>query len=238
LRTVYRLDLKAADGQRVRAYLNTPAVGQFPSVVFAHGFGSNRSGEKALALEQECERRGWGFAACDFRSHGESEGTMLDLRAARLLEDLDLIVGAAADRGMDPVFLVGSSMGGWAAAWHALRSRRPVAACALVAPAFRFLEWRMLSQEERNRWRSSGRYRSSDGGAEVELSSGLLAEGEIFKVEELLSGCRTPLLIFHGMQDEVVPYTESVEFAAASCAPDLRLILFKSGDHRLNLFKQ
>src|SRR5688572_7186321 len=42
------------------------------AVVWVHGFGSHRGGEKAETVRAECARRGWTFAAFDFRGHGES----------------------------------------------------------------------------------------------------------------------------------------------------------------------
>src|SRR4051812_28070683 len=61
------------------------------AVLWVHGFGSHRGGEKAAAVRAECARRGWAFAAFDFRGHGASGGTMHDLRASRLLDDLETI---------------------------------------------------------------------------------------------------------------------------------------------------
>src|SRR5262245_21499037 len=114
-RRTEKLELTAPDGQKLRGIFShslsdTPA----PVVVFAHGFGSVCCGEKSVALEAECARRGWAFAACDFRGHGESDGTMTDLRGGRLIEDLDAVTREAMNRSGGPLFLVGSSMGGWA----------------------------------------------------------------------------------------------------------------------------
>ena len=43
------------------------------------------NGEKTQAVEAACAARGWAFAAFDFRGHGTSAGTMLDLRPSGLL---------------------------------------------------------------------------------------------------------------------------------------------------------
>jgi dipeptidyl aminopeptidase/acylaminoacyl peptidase len=53
-------------------------------------------------------------------------------------------------------------------------------------------------------------------------------------MEGLLSAYRTPTLIFHGMDDESVPYEGSVEFAKRSAARPLDLVLIAGGDHRLS----
>ena len=233
------IELAMPDGAALRGVFSFAELGpHVPAVVFAHGFGSTRRGEKAAALEAECARRGWAFAACDFRGHGESGGTMLELRGSRLLEDLDAITHAVSERTSGPLCLFGSSMGGWAGAWFAAREPERIAACAFVAPAFRFPEWDGLSQAERDAWRRTGRHRVQNEFVDVEIGYGLTAEAAAFKLEVLAEQFRSPLIIFHGLRDDLVPYSLSLEFAAHCAATDVELCLTKSGDHRMNPDKE
>lgn len=234
-RRIKKLELTMPDDQKLRGRISfTPGKGAAPVLVFAHGFGSIRAGEKSAALEAECARRGWAFAACDFRGHGESDGTMTELRGSRLIEDLDVITRDAVARVDGPLFLFGSSMGGWASAWFAAKNPGRVAACAFAAPAFRFLEWRRLSAAEREEWRRAGRLRVHNEFVDVEIDYGLAAEADDYPFEKLAAEFRTPAIIFHGMADETVPYSSSVEFAARCATGDIELRLIKNGDHRLN----
>jgi pimeloyl-ACP methyl ester carboxylesterase len=124
------------------------------AVVFVHGFGSTRTGEKAAAVEAACARRAWTYAAFDFRGHGQSSGSLLELRAGGLQQDLEQIRDHLAQRGVSRLFLVGSSMGGFAAAWFARRHPDLVAACAFIAPAFNFVgRLSRLTEAERHKWR-------------------------------------------------------------------------------------
>src|SRR5262245_22512540 len=104
-------------GGEIEAHLSYADRPAGRAVVYVHGLGSVRGGEKSRALEAACARRGWTFAACDFRGHGGSTGTLLDLRGSALLDDLDTFRAYLATRGVAGLGLVGSSMGGWAAAW-------------------------------------------------------------------------------------------------------------------------
>jgi len=229
--------LTMPDGQVVRGDFH-PAINGAPSpvVVFAHGFGSVRSGEKSAALAEECARRGWAFAACDFRGHGDSDGRMSELLGSRLLEDLDAITGEAARRAGRELFLFGSSMGGWASAWLAARHPERVAACAFAAPAFRFLEFIRLTDAERQAWRRTGFYRLRNEFVDVEIGYGLAAESQQFRVQTLAEQFRTPSIIFHGTADDTVPHSISVDFAKASAA-EIELHLIEGGDHRLSARK-
>ncbi len=229
------LKLKMADGLTIRGVFNHANDDQpAPVVIFVHGFGSNRRGEKAVALEAECARRSWAFAAFDFRGHGDSDGVMLELRGSRLLEELDAIVTAVANRASGPVFLFGSSMGGWASAWFAAHNPGRVNSCALVAPALRFLEFIRLSDEEREEWRRAGRRRARNEFVDVEIEYEITAEADEFRFETLATRFCTPALIFHGMNDDVVPYTISADFIKRAAARDVELMIFKRGDLRLN----
>lgn len=230
-----KLELTMPDEQKLRGRISfTPGKESAPVVVFAHGFGSVRAGEKSAALEAECARRGWAFAACDFRGHGESDGVMTELRGSRLLEDLEAITRKAVALAGGPLFLFGSSMGGWASARLAAKNPGRVAACAFAAPAFRFLEWRRLSEADREEWRRAGRLRVRNEFVDVEIDYGLAAEADDYPFEKLAAEFRAPAVIFHGMADEIVPYSSSVEFAARCATDDIELWLIKSGDHRLN----
>ncbi len=230
-----KIQISAPDGQALRGIFSfTEGEEKLPAVIFAHGFGSTHDGEKATALEAECARRGWAFAACDFRGHGASEGTMLELRGSRLIADLDRIVAEVESRNLGPIFLVGSSMGGWTAAWFAAREPARIAACAFIAPAFHFLEFRSLSKAARKEFQRTGRYHYHSEFVDAEISYELPVEMEKYRLEEMVTHFRAPLLIFHGLRDDLVPCADSLDFMARCAAKEVELHLFKAGDHRLN----
>jgi alpha-beta hydrolase superfamily lysophospholipase len=211
------------------------------AVVWVHGFGSRRGGEKSQAVEAACSRRGWAFAAFDFRGHGHSSGAMRDLRASGLLDDLDTVRTYLATRGIRRLGLIGSSMGGFAVAWYALRAGRDVVpACVLVAPAFRFIQarWETLNAEEREQWRIYGVLPVQSDWVNAEVGYGLAEERMQFQAGDLAARWDRPLLIFHGMRDTVIPFSTSVAFAETTPCPDLELRLLKDGDHRLTAFAE
>jgi pimeloyl-ACP methyl ester carboxylesterase len=231
--------LDLPDGGRLAgdlSYTGTP--GPF-AVVSVHGFGSHRRGEKSLALEAACARRGWTFAAFDFRGHGESSGTLLELRGSGLLADLAAVRNALAGRGIRRLGPVGSSMGGFATAWFARANADAVPACVLLAPAFHFLHRRFeeLSPEEREAFRRAGKIRVRNEWVDAELSYAMFDERGRFRMAELAARWSLPLLIFHGMRDDVIPFGDSLEFTVRATGARIELRLFKDGDHRLTAFK-
>jgi pimeloyl-ACP methyl ester carboxylesterase len=228
-----RLPLTAAGALQVYvSYLD--AHNDF-ALVYVHGFGSTRLGVKSEALEAACERRGWTYASFDFRGHGQSTGTMLELRGSVLLEDLEALREYLMSRGIQRVYPIGSSMGGWAAAWFALRHPNSVPACALIAPALDFprSRWAGLTEDERQCWKETGRLRVHNEFVDTELGFGLVEESDLFLQDQLVAGLARPVLIFHGMKDDVVPYHGSLTFVERAAQADVELRLYKNGDHRL-----
>jgi pimeloyl-ACP methyl ester carboxylesterase len=209
------------------------------AVVWVHGFGSHRGGEKAGAVRDECARRGWTFAAFDFRGHGGSTGTMPELRASGLLDDLAAVRAWLADRGHVRLGLVGSSMGGFASAWFAKRHPGCVVGCVLLAPAFGFLDrrWDALSADERAEWERTGVRRVKNAWIEVEIGYGLVEERDRFAPRLLVTGWGAPALLFHGLADDTVPDSDSLFFLRNVEYPDVEVRLLKAGDHRLTEHK-
>ncbi|MBX9580883.1 MAG: lysophospholipase [Gemmataceae bacterium] len=209
------------------------------AVVWCHGFGSHRGGEKAAAVAAECGRRGWAFAAVDFRGHGATGGAMHDLRASGLLSDLGVIRHFLAEQGHARLGLVGSSMGGFAAAWFAHANPDAVVGCVLLAPAFGFLHrrWDRLTEAERAEWQRTGRLRVVNDWVDAEIGYGLIEERDRYHARDLANGWRTPALLFHGLADDVVPAEDSLDFLRRAEYPHVELRLLKAGDHRLTAYK-
>ena len=80
----------------------------------------------------------------------------------------------------------------------------------------------------------TGRLRVRNEFVDVEIDYALTADANDYLFETMAAEFRAPAIIFHGMADEIVPYSLSVEFANRCAVGDIELVLFKNGDHRLN----
>ncbi|MEO8275909.1 MAG: alpha/beta fold hydrolase [Thermoanaerobaculia bacterium] len=204
--------------------------------LYVHGFGSHQSGEKAAFFRDCAISEGLPFCSFDFQGHGESGGEMRTLTFTRNLSDLTRVHDHLAEIGLGTVVLIGSSMGGATALWHAARRPAQVLASLLIAPAVgmgRGLE-RWAGPERLARWREEGVLRYSSELVEAELGWELIADLRRYDLEVLSSSYRTPTLILQGVKDDTVDYREVARFVARSPGGLFKLRLYPDGDHRLN----
>lgn len=204
--------------------------------LYLHGFGSTQSGEKADFFRQRALIEGIPFCSFDFQGHGDSGGSMRELTFSRNLDDLARVHDHLCDLGLSSVVLIGSSMGGATALWHAARRPGQVLASLLIAPAVemgRSLE-RWAGEMRLERWRREGWIRYESPVVEADLGWGLIADLRRFDLEVLSAACRTPTLVLQGMLDDTVDFREVTRFVARSSGGLFRLRLFDDGDHRLN----
>lgn len=216
-----------------------PATGRARRLaIYAHGLASSRLGDKPRYFKERLPAMGWDYAAFDFQGHGASTGALRGLTLSRQIEDLRAVV--ANFSGMyERILLIGSSMGGWTAAWYAARHPGAVHACVLIAPAFGFVEGlqRWIGEPEARRWRDEGSYEFQGPEGPFALDYGIVEDRRRFADEELHAGYRTPTLLLHGMKDESVPYKASLKFAEGAAGAPMEVVLFKDGDHRLGAYK-
>lgn len=77
-------------------------------MVFLHGFGSYRTGEKARFFRRFFLDHGLDYCAFDFQGHGESGGSMTRLTLSRNLEDIGRVRDHLHERGYRRLVLFGS----------------------------------------------------------------------------------------------------------------------------------
>ncbi len=208
--------------------------------LYLHGFGSVQGGEKAEFFRARAAEAGLPFCSFDFQGHGESGGSLRDLTFSRNLDDAARVHDWLAERGLGTVVLIGSSIGGATALWHAARRPHQVLAGMHLAPAVGMgaaLE-RWAGAEGLERWRREGAVRFTNEFVDADLGWALIEDFRRYDPEVLLSSYRTPTLVLQGMQDASVDYRDIVRLAARAPGGLFRLQLFADGGHRLTERKE
>jgi pimeloyl-ACP methyl ester carboxylesterase len=225
--------LETPSGARL-AYHHLP--GASPGIVFLGGFQSDMTGTKATTLEAFAKAQGHAFLRFDYRGHGQSSGMMREGCIGHWKEDALAVVDQLTE---GPQVLVGSSMGGWLALLVALA--RPERVCGLVgvaaAPDFtEDLMWDQFDEQTRTLILRDGMYQRPSEYSEEPyvITRTLIEEGRRHLLLRAAVPLQVPVRLLHGMQDEDVPYTTALRLAERLETEDVRIELFKSGDHRLS----
>lgn len=173
--------------------------------IYLHGFASSPKSSKAQYLRDRFSTLNIPLKIPDFNQGGFS-----DLTITRQIQQ----VKAEIEPDNTSVTLIGSSLGGFTAAW--LGENYPqVQKLVLLAPAFGFLShWlTKLGEAELQRWQKEqylsvyhyGEKRS------LPLNHNFLLDAS--KYSEQLLQKSIPTLIVHGLHDEVIPIQSSRNFA-------------------------
>jgi uncharacterized protein len=172
-------------------------------VLYLHGFASSPASRKAQLFRKRFAREG-----VELEIPALEEGSFRDLTISGQLRVVERTLGG------EPAHLIGSSMGGYLAALYASRhpeTRRLV----LMAPAFGFARrWAAaLGEKALEEWRKRGTldvYHYAAGGP-TPLGWGLMEDALRFEDAPELE---QPALIWHGLQDDVIPVEASRKFVA------------------------
>lgn len=195
------------------------------NVIYLHGFASGPASKKAQYFARRLAEEGVTVEIPDL-----AEGRFEWLT---LTGQLQVIEKTAAGRN---VSLIGSSLGGYLAALYAARHAAQVERVVLLAPGFGFAaRWPVsLGEEKLRRWQTDGvmPFYHYGEGKEMLLRYELIRDGEQY---EAYPAVTQPCLIFHGVNDAVVPVAWSREFAQGT--PNVELHEEESDHELLNILE-
>ncbi len=193
-------------------------------IIYLHGFASSPHSRKAQYFHDQFAANGINLLTPALDG-GDFEGLTISGQLA-ILESTIQDLGAAP-----PVTLMGSSMGGYLATLYAARNPDRVDRLILMAPAFGFApRWKeQLGAEALENWRTSGALAVFHYGLmrETNLSYRLMEDAVTY---EDYPNATQPTLIFHGIEDEVVPVAFAEEFARQHPGAELHKL---DSDHEL-----
>ena len=194
-------------------------------IIYLHGFASSPNSRKAKYFEDQFAANGITMITPALDG-GDFEGLTISGQLA-ILESTIQDLGPAAL----PITLMGSSMGGYLATLYAARNPESIDRLILMAPAFGFApRWKeQLGGEALDNWRTSGALSVFHYGLmrETNLSYRLMEDAVTY---EDYPNATQPAIIFHGMEDEVVPVAFAEEFTRLHPGTELHKL---DSDHEL-----
>jgi pimeloyl-ACP methyl ester carboxylesterase len=211
-------------------------TGKNPGVVFLHGFRSDMTAAKALAIEDLCRRRGQAFVRFDAGGHGQSSGRFEDGCIGQWTDDAVAVLDGLTE---GPQVLVGSSMGGWLMLLAALRRRERIAGLLGLAAAADFTEeliFDAFSVEQKRALLTEGRVLidSCYDEAPYPITRRLIEDGRQHLLLHGPINLTCPVCLIHGQQDADVPWRTALRLQEHLLSEDVEVTLVKSAGHRLS----
>lgn len=184
--------------ERIAVVFHEPEGEAKGTVVFCHGFGSDKEGSYVRRAEMAVEA---GFRAVrfDFRGNNESSREFVDANLTTRIEDLRRVL----DEVEGGVGVYGSSFGGLVAILAAERDDR-IDALALRAPVTS-----LGFEKFREEVGDDGYYEQLPG---KRVDERFLEDVDMYSMEGVAGRLTQPTLVMHGVGDGVVPMADSRRF--------------------------
>lgn len=221
------------------------------TIIITHGIAehSGRYDEITQKLNQE----GYNVVRYDLRGHGQSQGKRGALKHYQLMiEDLRMLV-LEEKKKEKKIFLIGHSMGGLIVNMYAVKYHDVDGIISSAAPSyfikdvlpFRFIGYRWLgfltkktnfADDQLSRIKSV-----EDAYIEDPLNlkkfhfslAGNMFVGGVRFLNKNISQYQTPVLILHGSNDKIVPFTFSERLFNLIPIEDKQIIIYKDNYHEI-----
>lgn len=180
-------------------------------ILYLHGFASGPGSKKGRYFAERFRDRGKEIVLADL---------VPDFERITLTGQLEVMASLAAGARVEAV--IGSSMGGYLAALYAARHPE-VERVVCLAPAFDFAaRWAArLGEEAMSRWRATRKLPVFHYGLNREAAVGWGLYEDALRYEAY-PAVTQPVLLAHGLRDDVVPVEVSREFARRRAHAELR----------------
>ena len=207
--------------------------GREPGIIFIHGLNSDMNGEKALKVEKYARKHKLSFVRFDCRGHGNSDGKFEDFTISDWKKDLVNVIDKLT-RG--PQILIGSSMGGWLMMLAArLRPSRIKGMIGLAAaPDYGDNLYNNLTIKNKREIKNKGIIKYSSFGFSYFIRKNFFLDARKNKVLNKLYRYNKPLILIHGLNDNVVSSKVSKKILKKVTSKKIQIILLKNSDHRLS----
>jgi pimeloyl-ACP methyl ester carboxylesterase len=207
-------------------------AGRAPAIVFLPGYMSDMSGGKATALFEWARDGGQACLLLDYSGCGASSGAFSEGTLTRWRDEVLALIETTC---LEPVVLIGSSMGGWLMLLAALQLGRKVAGLIGLAAAPDFTEWG-YDEAQKSMFRTGETVLQANpyGPEPSPTHAGFWADGQANLVLDGTIALSCPVRLLHGQKDDDVPWQTSLRLAATVHSSDVQVTLIKDGDHRLS----
>ena len=187
------------------------------TVVFFHGFMSDMTGKKPIAVQNFCKKHKLNFLKFEYSGHGKSSGKFTDGNISKWTNDAKSLIRSKTKKSKNLIF-VGSSMGSWIALNLFSYFKKKLKAFIGIASAPEFLEelmWKKFNRKIKKIIMTKKIYHLDHGEYSYPLTKQLILDGRKNKILNNKINLNIPIVLLHGKKDEIVPLKVSKNISKA-----------------------
>ena len=206
------------------------------TVVFFHGFMSDMTGKKPIAVQNFCKKQKLNFLKFEYSGHGKSSGKFTDGNISKWTNDAKSLIRSKTKKSQNLIF-VGSSMGSWIALNLFSYFKKKLKAFIGIASAPEFLEelmWKKFNRKIKKIIMTKKIYHLDHGEYSYPLTKQLILDGRKNKILNNKINLNIPIILLHGKKDEIVPLKVSRNILKICRKSKKKFIKIKNGDHSLS----
>tara|TARA_B110000438_G_C15757010_1_gene625544 strand:- start:117 stop:887 length:771 start_codon:yes stop_codon:yes gene_type:complete len=206
------------------------------TVVFFHGFMSDMDGKKPLAIQKFCRKNKINFLKFEYSGHGKSSGKFIEGNISKWTKEVKSLIKSKVNKNNKLIF-IGSSMGSWIALNLFSSLSKKIKGFIGIASAPEFLEnlmWKKFSKKIKKTINTKKIYYLKSGDFVYPITKQLIFDGRKNKVLNKNIDLRIPIVLLHGLRDDVVPLKTSKTILKFCKKSDKKLIIVKNGNHSLS----
>ena len=208
-------------------------------ILYIHGYSDSMKESKSMKMEQIAKNSKIDLVKLDLYGHGESSGELKYMTMDDWYNCCKIIIEKIIAPSNKKIILIGSSLGGWLSYILAEELKDKIIAVISVAGAIDFFTQVIepLIKEENKDKEFVYEMIYDSGVPSGDFVSRKLIESSrkynMLNKDKIDINCK--IRIIHGLNDPVVPYKNSIEFAKKVESKDVKLYLEKYMNHDLTL---
>lgn len=218
--------------ERLAAYVFLPEDSFKFFLIICHGFrGTKENGGRIFDFAKRLNALGFAVLSFDFSGSGNSDGEFDDVTLSRQVEDLKSVMDYVYGKYQLPLILLGRSFGGSTVLAGAAGDKR-VAGYVFWSTPIRLEEtFNAILGEDRERIEAGESVRVRDDAGVYQIKPALFNDFAEHRMDEYMNGIKNhPVLIVHGLADEVVDPANARELHSELA--NAELVLVENADHK------
>lgn len=227
------ISILQATKERLSAYIFLPDDTFKFFLIICHGFrGTKENGGRIFDFAKRLNDLGFAALPFDFSGSGNSDGKFDDVTLSRQVQDLKSVMDYVYEKYQLPLILLGRSFGGSTVLAAGAGDER-VAACVFWSTPIRLQETfnAILGDEDREKIARGESISLRDDGGVYQIQPSLFNDFAEHRMNEYISKIKTrPVLIIHGLADEVVDPANARELSSG--LTNAKLLLAENADHK------